>query len=78
MIPAEMNSNADWAKCLTTLHGSHLINYAAKIVKLIRSQAIMPLERYTRAKEASLDTYINTLIIFLLPADSGYFPLTEL
>jgi hypothetical protein len=29
-----MNSNADWAKCLTTLRGSHLINYGAKIIKL--------------------------------------------
>ena len=33
LIPVEMNSNADWAKCLTTLRGNHCVNLAAKIIK---------------------------------------------
>jgi len=31
MIPAEMNSNADWAKLLATLRGNHIVNQTAKI-----------------------------------------------
>jgi len=34
VIPAEMNSYADWAKCQTTLRGNHLVNLGAKISKL--------------------------------------------
>ncbi len=34
VIPAEMNSDTDWAKCPTTLCGNHFINWAAKIIKL--------------------------------------------
>jgi hypothetical protein len=30
-----MNSNADWAKCLTTLRTNHLVNLGAKITKLL-------------------------------------------
>jgi hypothetical protein len=32
MIPAEMNSNADWAKLLATLRGNHIVIQSAKII----------------------------------------------
>jgi hypothetical protein len=34
MIPAEMNSNADWAKLVATLFGNHIVNQTAKITFL--------------------------------------------
>jgi hypothetical protein len=33
-----MNSNTDWAKCLTTLCGNHFVIQGAKIIKLTRNQ----------------------------------------
>jgi len=35
-IPAEMNSNADWIKCVKTLRGNHLLNKSANVIKLVR------------------------------------------
>jgi hypothetical protein len=34
VIPAEMNSNTDWAKCLTTLCGNHFVIRGANVIKL--------------------------------------------